>query len=469
MSNHSLMISSGENNLDRTVIYIDFDETIGDLYDYRSPHARAARNKGLKFITITRRGNSNIKAMVGDSDRVIEVQSLTFVHVMKAIADVREQLEIAAIVHYPGHVVAGVDINGLVQAISQSLGLPYVSARALEFSNNKFLMRTQLKNHQVERMFFDLISNEQDLARAIPNIEFPVIFKPIFGSASAFIKKCDSETDLRSHYNHFRAKFDKNRTTSQYGGGERWFTCDLGREYHYLPGCTALLEEYLAGGEGTVECIIQNGKVHPLIVHEKVRMSEGQSTILEHQLITPPSTFTTKQVSAIKHHAVRALKALGLDNSLVHLEFKLCGNEPRIIEVNPRLGGFFVNKSFQYLAGIEPFELNLDLLSGIDISNTIANAQAQLLSNDIYYTMFVLYGPHAGYLKAVHGMEKALDYKEILISQSQEHEGFADCENEEFYFAKFLGKSKDPQVLMDLYDRISEEITIEMHTKQELA
>ncbi|WP_213420815.1 hypothetical protein, partial [Vibrio cholerae] len=69
--------------------------------------------------------------------------------------------------------------------------------------NNKFLMRRVLKQHELRSVPFVLCNNEQELQQGAERVGYPLIAKPPFGGASAFIKKCSSWEELRSHYRHF--------------------------------------------------------------------------------------------------------------------------------------------------------------------------------------------------------------------------------------------------------------------------
>ena len=76
---------------------------------------------------------------------------------------------------------------------------------------------------------------------------------------------------------------------------------------------------------------------------------------------------------------------------------------PRVIEINPRLGGFTCPAPCA-TAGIDPFVTNLLLLSDDLVPETVARARETAAGpHDGHRAMFVVYPPETGLLTAVDG------------------------------------------------------------------
>ncbi len=103
-----------------------------------------------------------------------------------------------------------------------------------------------------------------------------------------------------------------------------------------------------------MELVVAGDAVVPMIVHDKLKVTEKASTIYEDLLITPPATFSPRQTAEIMDYARDAVAATGLSDVLVHLEFRYEeGVGPQLLEINPRLGGLYVDQAFRDIAGLD--------------------------------------------------------------------------------------------------------------------
>ncbi|MEM9523094.1 MAG: ATP-grasp domain-containing protein [Pseudomonadota bacterium] len=444
------------------LIYLDVDRTEGGSYDYRKPHFDAAAKLGYSCITIVPSGHENLSMIRAESDLVIEMDHISAAGILDRIRSLSDRYRACAVVSFMGHCPPGIDLGGIVEAVCRALSLPFTPAQALLKCNNKFLMRSHLKHRGIDSVSSLLINNVEDIDEIGDTLNFPVITKPAFGAGSVLIKKCSSKSELKERYLNFCASFPKVHLAIDHGSSGHSFTDASGVVHEYVPGRSLLVEEYIDGHEGSVECIVYKNKVHPLIVHDKLLLSEKGSTILEHQLITPPVNFSAEDVDAIRRYATDCISALELNNCLVHLEFRLTSAGPKVIEVNPRIGGFYVYKSFEDVAGIDPFISNLKILSGTFDERELIAAQTSVRERKNYYTMFVLYPPRSGYLKEIHGVEKASRRNGVLNYKAENRLNFIDTENREEYVMKFWGTAESPEKITELYELISEDINMEM-------
>lgn len=444
------------------LIYLDVDRVEGGSLYYRKPHFDAAAKLGYSCITIVPSGHENLPNIRAESDLVIEMDHFNADGILDRIRSLSDRYRVCAVVSFMGHCPPGIDLGGIVEAVCQALSLPFTPAPALLKCNNKFLMRSHLKHRGIDSISAFLINKVEDIEEIGDALKFPVITKPAFGGASVLIKKCTSKSELKECYLDFCTSFPKIHLAMHCGGSSHSFTDAFGTVHEYVPGQSLLVEEYIDGHEGSVECIVYENKVHPLIVHDKLLLSEQGSTILEHQLITPPVNFSAGDMDAIERYATDCISALELNNCLVHLEFRLTPSGPRVIEVNPRMGGFYVYKSFEDVAGIDPFITYLKILSGTFDKSELITAKKFVKKQKNYYTMFVLYPSTSGYLKKIHGIEKASHRNGVLNYKAENKLDFIDTENREEYVMKFWGTAESPKKITELYELISKDINVEM-------
>lgn len=139
---------------------------------------------------------------------------------------------------------------------------------------------------------------------------------------------------------------------------------------------------------------------------------------------------------------------------------------PRVIEINPRVGGFYVHRSLQDLAGLDPFLANLAMLSGeFDPWSIVRTRRTAALSGTGYHTMFVIYPPRSGKLAAIDGALRAAQRPGVREFRVTSHRGDIQRDTEEEYIAKFWAAAPTPEAVMQLYHDVQADLLIDIHSK----
>ena len=336
---------------------------------------------------------------------------------------------------------------------------------AIAACNNKFLMRRALKTHGVRSVPFALCNNEQQLREGAEHVGYPLIAKPPFGGASAFIKKCSDWTQLRSHYAHFLADHASAAYADFYGCAHT-LPEEGGQRREYLPGRSLLLEGFIPGIEGSVECVVAGEQVHALLINEKLMLTERSGTVLENLLISPPTSFTDAQCEQIRQYAVECLRAVGLTNAVVHFEFRMTDAGPVVIEINPRVGGLYVNAAFRDLAGIDPYDLYLSLLLGEpDLNARLQGAAHKIAGASQHYSMLAIYPEHSGQFRGIEGMQFLDEHPAVLEYFQQEPGNCIDADIEEHYLLKCWAKVDDAAHAHAVHDAIRHNLRVIIDSK----
>lgn len=121
--------------------------------------------------------------------------------------------------------------------------------------------------------------------------------------------------------------------------------------YHGLFDFVA--EDFIAGTEFSFEVIAQAGEYHTLAIHEKVGLEERDNTVLENMDVSPPLTLSQSQQDSGTRFVNQVLSALALKEGAFHVEARWDAEQDHweIIEVNPRIGGGFIDSSVKYVTG----------------------------------------------------------------------------------------------------------------------
>lgn len=195
------------------------------------------------------------------------------------------------------------------------IGIPFKSAKKVR---NKFLFRKFCDENNIGSPYHILIKSNKDLDRALNSLSFPVVFKPTYGSSSAFVVKAEDKDEFYDTFSYIK------KNISSY------------TESALSEGLDVLVEEYIDGDEVDIDIILQNGKIKFYSVVDNYK-TEEPFFIETQQAI--PSELPEKDQEALVETAEKILEKLGIQNGCIHFEAKNTKDGPVPIEINLRMGG----------------------------------------------------------------------------------------------------------------------------------
>lgn len=435
----------------QAVLFVDVDETEQTRYFYREPHFVAARELGYCCLIAARKGRAHLERLYADSDQVFLIDNIDENSIVDLVHSISHDFKIKVLFCYSGQATRNGQAGVIVANACQKLGLIYSSPTGIDACNNKFIMRQRLATQGVRSVRYGLCHNREQLLSKAKEIGFPLIAKPPFGAGSAFIKKCTTEQELLQHYSIYQQSHSLSFSSDFFGNEIHAIDC------LNIPGSTILLESWIDGIEGTVECVVTDDSIFPLIINEKLILTEGANTVLENLLITPPVSFTSSEQIIIRDYAISCLRAVGLTNAIAHLEFRMSTEGPVLIEINPRLGGLYVSSAFRDIAGISPWKLYLDMLNeDVDIGRCLAQAEKRVLKCSNYYSMMALYPRNKGVFKGFNDLSFIELHPDIIEHSKFQSGSLVNPDVEEFYLLKCWARVECANAAKLLYQKIGE-------------
>lgn len=236
-----------------------------------------------------------------------------------------------------------------VARVAAELGLPGNPVEAALAASDKFLMKQRFDRSGVPIAPFHLASDEEDAAAWAEGNGYPVVVKPVCGSASQGVIRAESEAELRHAYRWLRRIVARNGLST---GGR--------------PESAQLVEAYLPGSEISVELLVQEGRIRVLCVFDKPEPLIGP--FFEETIYHAPSRLPTATQERFRDLACRAVRALGIENGPAHCEIRYNGDDARILEVGGRLIGGSCARVFRYLLEDDIHSLVLQLAFGEPLS-----------------------------------------------------------------------------------------------------
>ncbi|MFJ2739636.1 ATP-grasp domain-containing protein [Streptomyces sp. NPDC087440] len=260
-----------------------------------------------------------------------------------------------------------------VARLARLLGLPTSDPTSMQAARNKAVGRRLFAQHQVPSAESISVSTLQEATLAAETIGYPVVLKPAAHAASIGVIRVDSADDLPDGYSFAAAGAS-----------------------HGVESQQVLVEEYLAGPEISVECATYQGRTLVVAVTRKSLGPEPHFEEIAHSVdAADPLLATVAPVAAA------AVAALGITDGIQHVEMRLVDGQPRMIELNGRVGGDLIGLLVHRATGISLPRAAADIACGTAPDLTPDRAEAAAIE--------LLYPDTSGTLVARHFPGRAAD------------------------------------------------------------
>ncbi len=210
-----------------------------------------------------------------------------------------------------------------VAYVAEKMGLVGNSYECASRANNKYQMRKAFVAAGIPCPEYMRVKGSVCKAEIenLRELGLPLIVKPSDRSGSLGVAKVEKEEDLNSSIEHATE-------------------CSFKHE--------AMVEQFIAGREISVEFISYQGKHYPLQITDKVTTEAPHFVELEHH---QPADLSAEQYKQIYALTDRALTALGVTNGASHSEYRIT-EEGKIfvMEIGARMGGDFIGAAMVKLS-----------------------------------------------------------------------------------------------------------------------
>ncbi len=218
--------------------------------------------------------------------------------------------------------------------VARELGLPTADPDAVQTARNKVFMRRRCAQAGVPMPAFRAVDSAAQAAGAALAVGLPCVVKPADETASADVRRCTTVDEV---VEHVAAILSQRRNVR-------------GQLRHH----EVLVEECVGGHEVSVEVLASGSRLHVLGVTDKTVGGDNRFVELGHLF---PSMLPEAVRTECASVATQALRAVGFDLGLAHVEVKHSAAGPRLIEVNPRPAGDKIHELVDLSLGLSCLEL----------------------------------------------------------------------------------------------------------------
>ncbi|EOD69898.1 ATP-grasp domain-containing protein [Amycolatopsis vancoresmycina] len=329
-------------------------------------------------------------------DAAERVSLATLVDEVVAVDDVYDAEAVAAAIRSaygtPAAVLTGSD--GAIAStarVAELLGVARCPASVFARCANKFAVREVLGGPA-----FALISSAAEAAEVAARVGLPAIVKPVNGAGSNLVRTVSTVDELAAAYELLAARLPES--------ADLRYRRPLGT---LDPAKTFLVEGFLDGPEYAVDVLIRDGVAEPVEILDKPLIDERKFELV---LSCPPAGLSDERAALVTAAASSAVLALGLDNTVAHVEViddKQRG--PTIVEVNAgRPAGSIMPLLAKLRTGIDVFAELTALALG---APPPAREPAKL---PIPLAMLILYAAGSGTLTGIGGLDEVAALPEVI-------------------------------------------------------
>lgn len=235
----------------------------------------------------------------------------------------------------------------LTSFIANSLKLPGKNSMAsTDEIKNKYFFRQICEHLGLPAPKSTLIRTQANIDKISKEFQFPVVIKPIYGAASAFVVKVETKEELKQYFRIIKSNMKNFWLASE------WKNLEL------------YVEEYIDGKEVDIDILIQDGKIKFYSITDNFPTQEPFFIETGWQL---PSTLPSNQKDELIEMAQKVLKTFHVKNGCIHFEAKYSSHGPVPIEINLRMGGDEVYSFIKKVWNVDLIENALKIATGENI------------------------------------------------------------------------------------------------------
>jgi D-alanine-D-alanine ligase-like ATP-grasp enzyme len=291
------------------------------LFDCMAELRRQTGRESLRLLILT--PNPSSYDAYEDSD------ACTVVH-----CDFSQNLEIEAALAPFRKDIVGVICRGDKRIQYLRRVLPFLPAdvlvstpESLQSATNKSLMRADFRQHypEITPRFIEVFdAAPQTVTRVEEALAYPVIIKPANLASSLLIQSCHTRAQLtpalRSTFEGIKRSYEK-------------------EDRHDVP--QVIVEEYLEGDFYSIDAYVQEpGQVTclPAVAYVPAKQLGIDDFYLYKRFL--PTMLSDAEVAAANETTAKAIAAVGLTHTTVHIELVFTKDGWKVIELGPRIGNF---------------------------------------------------------------------------------------------------------------------------------
>ena len=285
------------------------------------------------------------------------------IHIQESTMDKDAVLRIAQ--EYKAEIVisACVDQANITACyVAERLGLPHPYSYELALNiTNKGYMKKVMTECGIPTSKYIYLDKGQKLP--LMDLRYPLMVKPADACAASGVKKANNEKEMHS-YLAYAQEVSRN-----------------GR---------AVIEEFVEGEEVSVYAFVSQGTAHIIMISQRMSVIEGDEQVLKCYATLAPAPMSEVAYRKIERACTQIAQAFKLDNTPLHVQVLIDGDNIDIIEFAPRVGGGISYQTIRSNTGFDIIDATIDSYLEKPVELVYTKPQ-------YYYAVNIIYGIPGGF------------------------------------------------------------------------
>jgi len=249
---------------------------------------------------------------------------------------------------------------GLAANLAKQLALPFPDPAAVAVSRNKFLSKQIWQKEAVPCPRTGVVRNLSDALNFMKRVAKPVIIKPLTGSGSELLFKCDNRRDCSRAIDLIGRKLAAHPNIRMY----RPENCGTAK---MDPHREFVIETFIKGQEYSCDFMLDGDQLEIIRLARKI-LACDQAAGTTRAYVLPSRLPGPLQIDLFRLQLRNAARALGLNRALCMVDFIVDENVAYLLEMTPRPGGDCLPQTIFQSCGLDMLGLALDFAEGKPIA-----------------------------------------------------------------------------------------------------
>ena len=260
---------------------------------------------------------------------------------------------------------------GLAADLAEQFALPFPAPAAIVISRNKFLSKQIWQKATVPCPKTGVVRKLSDALKFMERVAKPVIIKPLTGSGSELLFKCDNRRDCSRAIDLIGRKLAAHPNIRMYRP-EKCGTMKMDPHQEFV------IEEFIEGREYSCDFILDGDQVEIIRLAKKI-LARDQAAGTTLAYVLPSRLPEPLQIDPLRLQLRNAARELGLSRALCMVDFIVHQGAAYLLEMTPRPGGDCLPQTIFQSCGLDMLGLALDFAEGKPIVLPAASSWVQLV------------------------------------------------------------------------------------------
>ncbi len=260
---------------------------------------------------------------------------------------------------------------GLAAALAKKFAFPFPDPAAVVASRNKFLSKQIWQKAAVPCPRTEVVRNLTDALEFKERVAKPVMIKPLTGSGSELLFKCDNRSDCSRAIDLISRKLAAHPNIRMYRA-EKSGTVKMDPHQEFA------IEEFIDGREYSCDFILDKDQVEIIRLAKKI-LARDQAAGTTRAYVLPSRLPAPLRKGPFRLQLKDAASALGLTRAICMVDFIVHESVAYLLEMTPRPGGDCLPQTIFQSCGLDMLGVALDFAEGKQIGLPSASSWVQLV------------------------------------------------------------------------------------------